>query len=485
MSSLAFYSKKLLSGSFALALSQGSTQAVGLLLLPILTRYLSPEDYGTLAIIVLISSVLNLLYNPGMISATTRLYYDTENEERKKQLFGSAFIFFIIFPSLISIIFLGVGDYVTSKVFNEFNFFPHGVFAIILAFLSQPKRIWEQILTVHYKVPKIAWINFITLLLGVGISLILVVVFKLGVTGRIIGIIFGPFLLFFVSLYTFKKYTGFKFSISVTKELLSFGSPLIIAIWSLAILSMTSKYLLENMIGLEAVGLYDIAYKISSISLVLFMGFRKMWSPVFYENMQKHNYYIIKRLINFMITGMGLLTGVIILFNKEILLFLNKPFRDAGDIIPIIAFGIYFMGLLTVSNSFLGWKKNFKLNSLISGVSATTNILLNLWLIPVLGLLGAAIATLISYFLYFILGVLVSRDFFGLVLESKTLIVVSLSLILLITFVYLFDNPGFDFAIFIAKLLLIFLMVFLISKLKIISKKEYYGFARNIKGRSS
>jgi O-antigen/teichoic acid export membrane protein len=478
---LYFYSKKLVSGTFAVSLVQGLKQVVGFFLLPILTIYLSPADYGIIAIIGLISSILNLVYNPGIVSATTRLYYDTDDEEEKKMLFGSAFIFFILFPALISIFLLLGGYRLFSSLFSEFDFYPYGYLAILLAFISQPQRLWTQLLTVQYKVPKIALVSAISIVLNIGISLLLVVGFKIGVVGRIAGMISAPLLVFAISVFTFKKYTSFSFSWKVIMKLLGFGSPLIIAIWSYTLLQMTSKYMLENMLGLNSVGLYDVALKISSVTLVLFLGLRQMWNPVFYENMKNRDFETIKRLISFIFVGFSLASAVIILFNKEVLLLLDEPFRKAGSIIPIIAVGNFFMGLLNVSNSYLGWKKNFKMISFIAAISLTVNIIMNFYLIPSMGLSGAAIATSVSFFLYFLLGILVSRSFFRKVIDIKIPLTLTIYLILLLVFEYLCDKVGFDLHLIFYKFALLIILVILIMGLKVISWKNILGFLNKSK----
>ncbi|MFN7691695.1 MAG: lipopolysaccharide biosynthesis protein, partial [Bacteroidota bacterium] len=92
------YGGILLKGSFAVSLANSTTKFVSFLLIPIFTYYLSPEDYGTVAMVTIVVTFLNLFYNPGMVSATMRLYHDTDNEEERKELIGSAHRFFLFFP---------------------------------------------------------------------------------------------------------------------------------------------------------------------------------------------------------------------------------------------------------------------------------------------------------------------------------------------------------------------------------------------------
>ena len=85
-----FYVKKLFSGSLAMTLSEATMKIAKFLVLPILTYYLSPRDFGIIASIKMVEGFLVMLYNPGMISGVTRKYYDTEDEKERKTYIGSA-----------------------------------------------------------------------------------------------------------------------------------------------------------------------------------------------------------------------------------------------------------------------------------------------------------------------------------------------------------------------------------------------------------
>ena len=73
-----FYVQKLFYGSLSATAAEVGHKIVSFLLLPVFTYYLSPDDFGILAIIMVITTFLNLFYNPGIMTATGRLYWDTE-----------------------------------------------------------------------------------------------------------------------------------------------------------------------------------------------------------------------------------------------------------------------------------------------------------------------------------------------------------------------------------------------------------------------
>jgi O-antigen/teichoic acid export membrane protein len=419
-----YYAKKLAIGSIAMSLGKSAQKLIGFFILPILTRYLSPEDFGVISVMALIQTGLGLIYNPGVNSASQRLYYDAKNESEKRNIIGSGFLFFLLFPSIVILLGFVSGEYITGKIFKNFQFYPYGIFALLLSFFSQPRRIWAVLLTIKYNVKRISIFTFFAFLISLLSSLILVVVFELGLIGRTIGMLTGPIFLFFVVLKDTLTYTKFAFSYTKLKEILKLGFPLIFAIWSYSILQMSDRFMIERMTNLENLGIYSIAMKIAIIPSMITIGLRQMWTPVFYDNMKNGNYDVIKKLMSIFVWGLSIICGGVILFSNEILVLLvDERYYAAIPIIPWIILGTLFLGLLPLSNSFLGYQKKFKLTSYISLIAAGINIVLNYILINKIGIIGAAIATSISYCLYFLFSIGFTFNDYKKVVDKKSMIV--------------------------------------------------------------
>lgn len=408
-----FYVKKLAAGSLAMSIEKASQNMVGLVLLPIFAIYLSPEDFGTLSMFTLVVTALGLIYNPGTLSAAVRMYFDTNDEIKQKEIFASTHTFFLLLPIPVTILVWFFGEQIFGKIFTEFKFMPYGLLGVLLAFFSQPKRIWAEYMIVKYKVVSMAISSFIAFILGAAVSILCIVWLDMGVMGRIIGLYVAPVVLFVISLITLKKYSGGMTSFKTMFNVVGFGLPLIGAIWAYSILQYTGSYLLERYMSLTEVGIYNIAYRLAGIPMFITLGFRQMWNPVFYENMQSGNYKSIKRLMSLFVLMMTLLCAGTILFSKEaIILLFDDRYTPAIPVMGWIVPGVFLLGLLPLSNAFLGYQKKFGLTSWIALASGGVNILLNIWLIPLFGVRGAAFSLIISYAVYFGGGVIFTfRDF--------------------------------------------------------------------------
>jgi O-antigen/teichoic acid export membrane protein len=406
-----YYIKILFKGSFSLGLSEGISKIIGLILLPIFTFYLSPEDFGVISLVMIISNFLNLIYNPGILSATTRLFYLTENESDKQNLIGSAAVFFLVVPTLVTTLFLFLGQFVFSKVFENFAFFPYGVLGLLLGFFTQIKRLWLTLCSLLFELHRITNVLLIAILLGTCISILFVIVFQLGAIGRIAAMLLPAGYLFVISLNSLVNYTKLNWSIIKLKEIFLLGYPLTIAIWSYEVLHLMDRLILERMLDVKSVGLYSFGYQIAELPLIFIVGFRQLWSPIFYKNMNEKNYDNISNLLNVYIFIISFIISIVILFNNEFLLILvDNVYFKSSEVISLVAVGIYFSALLILSNTILGYEQRFGVTSFMAMCAAIINVILNIYLIPTMGIVGSALATSIAYFVYFIWGLFITRN---------------------------------------------------------------------------
>jgi O-antigen/teichoic acid export membrane protein len=460
----------------AVSLAEAGSKLIGLLLIPIFTHYLSPEDFGIISMITITMTVLALIYNPGMQSATIRLYHSCDLISEKQELIGSTYRFYIIIPLFFLILSIFFGPGLFKLVFNDFDFYPYGFIAFCLAFFAQPKKIWIALNTLQYKIHVTAIYSLIAIVLGLIVSVVLVVVLKLGVLGRILGM-FPPVLLFFyMSFSSIRKYSNGIWSVKSIKKQLVFGFPLIFAIISYEILMISGQYFLERMGNLSMAGMYSLAYTLASLPMFLVLGIRQLWGPIFFENMNKKEYNLLSKLAKAYLLIITIISLLLILFSKEIIvIFINHRFYKTISIIVIMIVGVYFNGLLTITNSFLGYANKFGKISQIAMIAAIVNVGLNVLLIPIIEIKGAAIAAMVSYIVYFGISIYVSRKQILLIVAKKTFLINIFSLIVVSLTTYLM-NVYFEYQTSLLelsiKLFILILVAGIFIKSRLIDKNE-------------
>ncbi|MFT5248452.1 MAG: O-antigen/teichoic acid export membrane protein [bacterium] len=477
--SIKYYANYIFKGGFIVSLGEIIVKAMGIALLPVFTVYLSPTDFGTIAMVTSIVSFLSLFYNPGVISASQRMYYDTDSDTERKEIIGSSFLFFLVFPLFFSLLVAFVGPYLTSKLFTDFNFYPYGYIAILLAFFNQPKRMWILLLSIKHRIQETSIYVVCGAIFSTALSLFLVVKLNYGPLGKVLALIPSAMFIFFIANLAVYRFTNLRWSWQKLKEILKFGFPLVLAIWSYEILFIADRFILEGMIGSEQLGIYSLGYQVAQIPIFIAIGIRKIWNPIFYENMKNKSYDTVQKLVKIYLLFVTVMHVSIIFFAKELMLLLvDSRFYGAIPIIGIITAGVFFSSLLTISNSFLGYEKKFKTTSKIASFAAVLNIVLNVVMIPFLGIIGAALATLISYMVYFGIGIYVVRDFDKILKIKKVLVICLLFLLISVSYVFVFRGEEFYLSEILIKLLMLAVFIGIIIKLKIINISKLVKFVK-------
>jgi O-antigen/teichoic acid export membrane protein len=304
------------------------------------------------------------------------------------------------------------------------------------------------------------------IILAISISLILIILFEKGAMGRIIGLLVGNIAIFTIAIYDIVKYTKFKFSINTLIQTLVLGLPLIFSVFSYVIMESSDKYMLERMVGLHELGIYDIAYTYSAIPLFLLVGFSQVWQPVFFENMKKGADKILLKLSSYYIVFFFLISLSVIVFSNEVFnFFIDVKYISAIKIIPWIVLGIFFLGLSNLIASIYSYQKKFKEIGIIAIIAAIINVVLNYFFIKSYGLVGAAIASALTYSLYFLILLFKIRKDFTQVFSLK-FFSLTLSILLITAIIFNYVNSSyleFNLLIFFAKALaFIFVLVFLL-----------------------
>jgi len=165
------------------------------------------------------------------------------------------------------------------------------------------------------------------------------------------------------------------------------------------------------------------------------------------------------------------------LFGKEaILIIVNERFYDSISFLGFLILGVYFNGLITISNSILGYKKKFGTISVFALVGSILYVIMCIFLIPRIGVLGAAISFAFSYFVFFILGVIHQRKTILKIIKNLNLLIPIILFISLsfITYFFSFYFP-FDELSFLEitlKFILLITSIFLLFYFKIFLKED-------------
>jgi O-antigen/teichoic acid export membrane protein len=379
------------------------SSSIHFITLPIFTRFLTPSDYGIIALFALFGQFSSGVLSLGLQSASYRYYFEYKNDNIQdfKILNTSIiiYLFIIFFIGGLTIYF--AKNWISATLFsNEINSnlifisFISGCFEYFITYFT-------ALLTAQLRSSLYSIIIFMRSILRVVIAFYLIFAFSLTYMSLIYAIIITQGILVVVLFIVNKNILTIKFSISLFKKSLKFSYPNVLRLIIGLINSSFDKIMLVKITGVVApVGYYSIAQK-SAYTFKLFKdSIDRSWIPFFmekaHENKSDSKDKIIERFFEisfiYMLGAFALIT-----FSEELVkLLTTKDFYPAMYMIPlfVIYYSVGIVSSLTIQQIQFSEKTQYILPASILGI--ITNIILNIIFIPRFGVYGALFSLIIS-----------------------------------------------------------------------------------------
>ena len=272
-------------------------KAIPFFLLPILTRYLTPSDYGIVATFQVLLGVIAVFVGLNMHGAVTVNFFKMSKQKLKNYIGNVIFIVFISFSLVFSII------YILKRSLSHFIRFPENwLLIIVIVALSQvivtlTLTLWR----VEQKPLPYGLFQIIQMLVNVLLSLLFVVALGWHWQGRLLGIIITSIIFAFVgaSIIYKRKYISFSFNKRYIKDALFFGIPLIPHALGGWIITSIDRIFINSMVNVAATGIYTVGYQVGMIINLLATSFNQAWSPFLFEKLKQNNYTAKVKIVKF------------------------------------------------------------------------------------------------------------------------------------------------------------------------------------------
>jgi O-antigen/teichoic acid export membrane protein len=449
---------------------------VSFLLLPIYTRLLTPGDYGVLELLNLFAAILGMLFGLIVSNGYGRIYFDTKDEDYRRKLFATGQIFTLLCAvSFTAIIFFNA-DWFSHTVLNA-NVGQLPIFLITVSTIfSVMIKIPLANLQIRQLPKQYIVVNLIGFLLTVSATIILVVFYRLGVLGVLYGQLIGNIIqLIFLSIYSRKEYK-IGFSLSQLGLMLSFSVFLIPANLSALVLNMSNRWFLQEYHTIGDVGLYALGAKFASIIPMLFTEpIKQAFSPYLYEQLENPE-KLKKTLADFsrhFLIGLSVVVlGISLMTREAIMIIADKSFYGSQNVTFILSVSFLFLGLAGIVVQGIQVVKKTWIITLIWVFSSLVNILLNFWLVPLYGRMGAAVATLISVIIICIFYFIAVAKVYPVKFNYSTFVI-----LLFLTVIFNYAGSLINYGI-VSSVLMKFLLLggYIVSLFlfKILSKEEIF-----------
>lgn len=370
------------------------------LILPYLTYYLTPEDYGVISIFQVLCGFLFPFVGINSQSSVS-LQFVKKDKGGYKRYLGNSMILTVMSFTVVCAIAILFGEQMLSATSFPYSW----IWAVLIYVLAQ--NILEVLLAdlrMKDATGLYAFFSVCRAGLDVGLTVYFITMAGKSWEGRVEGqtLAVGIMAMVLLSIFVLRSDIKFKWDRNQLRHLLKYGAPLIPHVIGGMIITFSDRLFIEQMVGLGDVGLYTVGYQVGMVISLLQNSFNQAWVPWFYgrlkEDTEEGNRMIVKRSYLFILAVFT--TAIVLTLVSPWLFdwFMDKDFSGGAAFVGWIAVGMAFTGVYKVFVNYLFYHEKTGVIAIVTLFTALLNIVLNYFLILKFSTIGAAIATTISLF---------------------------------------------------------------------------------------
>jgi O-antigen/teichoic acid export membrane protein len=367
----------------------------------LVARLLGPEGKGIFSLFIETTFGIVLFSSLGI--GNGQIYEATRNHKNMKHFMPNAFVFSFTVSIVVALVYYLTGFYLKLKIVTVLSL-SNIVLAIIVIPIMTMIMFQRQFLLANHNY-KLAKANYASSMLIPMLAYYLIYMLgDLNISNLIISFVSGQFLCFFIFQGLILKFGNDNggFSIDLAKKSVRFGIWQYLSDLCLFLIRRLDFFLVLWMLGKSGLGIYSVAVSLAEIISRLTHEVGTILFPVFSSGKipQGRAAPLLRKIIFIML----MVTGILALLSRPLILIIfGKQFSQA-----IAAFQILLIGTLALSTVDVTWTHAFSLGKVklgipIFGLGAILDLILNLILIPIFGVVGASIASTISYWVAAIL----------------------------------------------------------------------------------
>lgn len=434
--------KQLLNQTAIYGLSSVIGRLLNYLLVPLYTRYFIPSEYGVVTELYAYVAFLVILLTYGLETAFFRF---SQKQYDKDLVYSTSLISLLVSSSVFCALMISFQQPIANWL--EYAGNPEYVmwFSLIIS-LDAISSISFAKLREQQQATRFALVRLVNIFINIGLNLFFIIYCPYALenglpTSDFVGSIYDPsvgvgyvFIAnLFASIITIIMLipemikTHWKFNKTLWKKMMIYALPLLVA----GLAGMTNetidrvllKHLLPDEIDkMSQIGIYGAFYKISIIMILFIQTFRFAAEPFFFAQEKQHNSKkIYAEVLNYFTILAAFIFLSVMLYLDVVIHFLGDSFHNEKGIaiIPILLMANLFLGIYYNLSVWYKLTEKTSYGALLAILGATITIALNLLLIPRIGFVGSAWATLICYLTMVLASLFLGRKHYPIPYDLK------------------------------------------------------------------
>jgi O-antigen/teichoic acid export membrane protein len=381
------------------------SRLLAVLLLPLYTAYLDPDDLGKVGVLIALNAVLVTILRGGVSSAFFRFWFDSPDPARRRTVLRTSFWFTMGMATLGL-----VAGWIFAAPIADALAIEGDAWLVRAQFVGLWAQMNYEQLTAVFRVEQRASRFLAASLANIAITIAATIVLVVGLDEGALGVIVGNFtgtLVVYLALLGYRReQLGFELDRPLLSAMQRFGWPLVPSALALIAINFSDRLFIAHLASLEEVGQYELGVRIASAMVLLLTAFRMAW-PGFAFSIEDDDEaartyaFVLTYLValaSWAALGLGLLAPWLV----QLLAPTNEAFWPGERVVAPLAFAAaLFAGYIVVSIG-IGRARRTGFNWVVTGTAAAINLGLNAVLVPEYGMEGAAAAALVSFAVLFV-----------------------------------------------------------------------------------
>ena len=381
------------------------TRAVNFLLLPLYTHQLSTDEFGVSAVVFTFLALMTILYTLGLDAAFLRFFILSADQQKRQQIFSTAFWSVAAVASAFTVVIFVFAP--TFSILLLSKSFHAGLIRLVGFILLFDALAFLPFLYLRAEEKSVKYIlfKFINVLINIALNIYCIVYLNKGVEGIFLANLWASLISFLMLLPILIRQISISFVKAEFKELINFGLPYLPSAFAVVILETSDRLILGKLAGLDVAGVYSAGHKLGIFMSLIVAAFRFAWHPFFLSTSKDENAKAVfsKVLTYFTLFAAGIFLAISFFIDELVRLkifgvsFFGEEYWASTEVVPIILLSYIIYGMYVNFMVGIYLEKKTSYLPIITGAGALMNVLANLMLIPIFGMMGSAYASLIGY----------------------------------------------------------------------------------------
>jgi O-antigen/teichoic acid export membrane protein len=401
----------LLGDSLAYGVSGLLGQLIGFLLLPLYSRLLTPSDYGVLAMLAFLPQMFTLLAASGVKSAVYKQFYKIPSDAHRRIVLSTAAVSVLLSCSVILLVSLLSAKLIARWLVGDESAMDLVRLSLVSAAITTLVDIPLVGLQAVRKAKTVGLLNICQLLAIVSATIYLVAWLRWGVLGVVVGSLVGSIFSALICFGTTARSFALGIDWRIWREMAAYSLPFLPHRLQATAMIFFGEYMIRTHLGLEEVGLYNVAARFALPIGFLFGAIQQAWIPykfkVFAEDPNPGTFFR-STLTYFMFVLTYLWLGISLWGPEALRLMTPAVFHPAAALVWALALMRSAQAFAPMTATGIELGKDTRTVPLTSLASLITMIIAGVTLVPMFGAFGAAFATTLAWLAmaagFFIIG---------------------------------------------------------------------------------